>query len=175
MREHSAAAPTALIDRDVHRVVQPRIARSATLLASIRGWASLVTRFAGAVALLVVGVVHLQAYGGPYSAVPTIGVLFLVNFAAATAIGGTLLGPLERLAGRWGGTVLALATVGGIGLAAGSLAMLIVAEHGTLFEFHEPGYDPEAISRSRVAEIASVILLTASLALRWPAKTRPRW
>jgi hypothetical protein len=130
---------------------------------------------AGAVAILVVGVVHLQAYGGPYSAVPTIGALFLLNFAAATSIGGALLLPVERLAGRWGGAVLALVSVGGIGLAAASLAMLIVAERGTLFGFHEPGYDPEAISISRVADIATVGLLTASLALRWPAKARPRW
>jgi hypothetical protein len=107
--------------------------------------------------------------------VPTIGALFLLNFAAATSIGGALLLPVERLAGRWGGAVLALVSVGGIGLAAASLAMLIVAERGTLFGFHEPGYDPEAISISRVADIATVGLLTASLALRWPAKARPRW
>ena len=44
--------------------------------------------------------------------------------------------------------------------------MLTVNEHGTLFGFHEPGYDPTAISRSRVAEIVAAVLLTVSLALR---------
>ncbi len=51
-------------------------------------------------------------------------------------------------------------------LATMSLAMLVVSEHGTLFGFHEPGYDPTAISRSKVAEIAALGLLTFSLGLR---------
>ena len=68
-----------------------------------------------------------------------------------------------------------LVTIAGIGLAAGSLAMLIVSEHGILFGFHEPGYDPQAISRSRVAEIATIGLLTASLTLRSLTRARPRW
>jgi hypothetical protein len=53
--------------------------------------------------------------------------------------------------------------------------MLIVAERGILFGFHEPGYDPEAIWRSRVAEIVAACLLTTSLALRPLAPSRPRW
>jgi hypothetical protein len=147
---------------------------------SVLGWASLFTRLVGAVAVIVIGVVHLQAYSGPYGAVPTIGVLFLVNFAAAMAIGISLLSPLDHLAGRRGGahqgaSAVVLVTAAGIGLAAVSLAMLIVSEHGTLFGFHEPGYDPTAISRSRLAEIFAIALLTASLALRAVARRRPRW
>ena len=142
---------------------------------SVLGWASLLTRLVGAVAVLLIGVVHLQAYSGPYGGVPTIGVLFLVNFAAAMAIGMSLLSPLERLAGRRGSAAVVLVTAAGIGLAAVSLAMLIVSEHGTLFGFHEPGYDPTAISRSRIAEIVAIVLLTASLALRALARRRPRW
>jgi hypothetical protein len=142
---------------------------------SVLGWCSLLTRLVGAVAVLYIGVVHLQAYRGPYGAVPTIGVLFLLNVAAATAIGMPLLLPLERLTGRWGGVAVVLMTAAGIGLAAVSLAMLIISEHGTLFGFHEPGYDPTAISHSRIAEIAAVALLTSSLALRVLARQRPRW
>jgi hypothetical protein len=125
--------------------------------------------------MLVVGIVHIEAYSGPYSGVPTIGELFLANFVAATVIGVSLVLPIERLAGRWGGVSALLAITAGIALAAGSLVMLIISEHGTLFGFHEPGYDPEAISRSRVAEVAAVGLLSASIVLRRLSRSRPRW
>ena len=91
---------------------------------------SLVARLLGAVAVLVVGVVHLQAHNGPYAAIPTIGTLFIVNFVAAVAIGGALLLPLERIAGRWAGPTVAVVTLAGIGLAGGSLVMLYVSERG---------------------------------------------
>lgn len=175
MPDHLAATATGLLDPEERGVVQPAIAGSGATRHRVIGWCSLVTRLLGAGAVLVVGVVHLQAYGGPYSAVSTIGTLFLLNFAAATAIGVTLLLPLERLARRWATLAVVLTTAAGLGLAAVSLVMLIVAEHGVLFGFHEPGYDPEAISRSRIAEIAAVGLLTASLALRSLATWRPRW
>ena len=45
-----------------------------------------------------------------------------------------------------------LVTTAGIALALVSLLMLVLAERGTLFGFHEPGR-PTAIWRSRVAEI----------------------
>ena len=141
----------------------------------VLGWSSLVTRLIGALAVLVVGIVHLQAYGGPYAAVPTIGELFIVNFIAATAIGVALLLPLERLLGRWANVAVVLVTSAGVALAAGSLAMLIISERGTLFGFHEPGYDPQAIWRSRFAEIVAIALLGASLALRAARSARPRW
>jgi hypothetical protein len=168
-------APTALLDQPEHPVDLPKRARSSVSLRRLLGWGSLITRLAGAVAVLVVGVVHLEAYNGPYSAVSPIGELFIVNFVAATTIGVALLLPLERFAGRWGTVAVALVSLAGIGLAGGSLVMLIVAEHGTLFGFHEPGYDPEAISRSRVASAISVGLLASSLAMRWPARRPPRW
>ena len=59
---------------------------------------------------------------------PTIGVLFLANVAAATAIGITLLLPIERLGGRWGGVAVVLVGRGRDRLGRRSLAMLIVAE-----------------------------------------------
>ena len=43
-------------------------------------------RYLGALAVLAVGLVDLQQYFGPYVQIPTIGTLFLVNFAAAAAI-----------------------------------------------------------------------------------------
>jgi hypothetical protein len=122
-------------------------------------WLWLAARLLGALALLSVGAVHLQQYQKLYSAVPTIGPLFLVNFAAATVLGIALLAPLARLAGRRGRGLHALAAAGGIGLAAGSFVMLVVAEHRPLFGFREPGYDPTAIAASRGAETATVLLL----------------
>jgi hypothetical protein len=176
MREHSAVAATALRDRDEHRPAPPQNPRSATLGHSIRGWGSLATRLLGAITLILVGVVHLQAYGGPYAAVPTIGTLFLVNFVAATTIGAALLVPLERITGRrWATFAVVLVSLAGVGLAGSSLVLLYVSEHGTVFGFHEPGYDPEAISRSRVSEFVTVGLLGLSLVLRIGPTTRPRW
>jgi hypothetical protein len=176
MREHSAVAPAAVLDRDEHRPAAQQDTSSATLqLHSTRGWGSLATRLLGAITLILVGVVHLQAYGGPYAAVPTIGTLFLVNFVAATTIGAALLLPLERVTGRRASWAVVLVSLAGIGLAGGSLAMLYISEHGTVFGFHEPGYDPEAISRSRVTEFITAGLLGVSLALRIGPASRPRW
>jgi len=169
------AASTALLDSKPQSGEAPAAATSAPSRHAFIGWAALVTRLVGAVAVLVIGVVHLHAYTGPYAAVPTIGVLFVVNFAAAMAIGVTLLLPVEHLAGRWAGIAIVLVTAAGIGLAAVSLAMLVVSEHGTLFGFHEPGYDPTAISRSKIAEIAALGLLTFSLGLRVLTKRRLLW
>src|SRR5204862_1392609 len=67
--------------------------------------AALAARFLGALSLLAVGAVHLQQYDYLYSAIPTIGTLFLLNFAGAMALGLGLLAPIERLLGRLGGSV----------------------------------------------------------------------
>src|SRR3954463_3160177 len=80
--------------------------------------AALAARFMGALSLLAVGAVHLQQYEYLYSAIPTIGTLFLLNFAGATVIGLGLLVPLERLLGRWGGPAVSLLALGGAAQAA---------------------------------------------------------
>jgi hypothetical protein len=67
--------------------------------------------------VLAVGAVHLQRYEYRYSAIPTIGTLFLLSFAGATALGLGLLAPVERLGGRLGGLAVGLLALGGIGLA----------------------------------------------------------
>jgi hypothetical protein len=130
-------------------------------------WGWLVGRVLGAVALLVMGVVHLQEYRGPYAAIPTIGTLFLVNFAAAVAIGAALLAPIEHVTGHWAGPAVALVAVSGIVLAAGSFVMLWISERRPLFGFQEPGYEPTAIAVSRYAEVAAVVLLVGSLIARF--------
>jgi hypothetical protein len=139
-------------------------------------WSWLVVHGLGALAVLLIGAVHLQQYRGPYAAVPTIGTLFLVNVIAATVIGVALLSPIEHLAGRWAGLALGLALVGGIGLAAVSFVMLLISEHTPLFGFREPGYDPTAIATSRATEVAAMVLLSAALALRFTGTSpKRRW
>jgi hypothetical protein len=139
-----------------------------------RWW--LTVRALGAVMTLAVGAVHLQQYVVVYSAVPTIGPLFVLNFAGATVIGLALLAPLERLAGRFGGLAVAVLAAGGILLAATSLVFLAVAERTTLFGFMEPGYDPAAIAAARASEVAAVVLLAAFLVARQVAHIpMPRW
>ncbi len=137
----------------------------------------LAARALGALAVLAVGAVHLQQYTTLYSTIPTIGTLFILNFAAATAIGVGLLTPLEALLGRrWGGFAVGLLTLAGVGLAATSFAFLAISEQTPLFGFMEPGYDPAAILASRVAEVVAVLSLgafgVARFAVRAPMR---RW
>jgi hypothetical protein len=107
--------------------------------------------------------VHLQQYLYLYSAIPTIGTLFVLNFVGATVIGLGLLAPLERLLGRRGGAVVTLLALGGVALAATAFVFLLVSERTPLFGFMEPGYDPTAIMASRVAELVAVGLLGSYL------------
>src|SRR3954453_17942833 len=139
-----------------------------------RWW--LIARGLGGLATLAAGAVPLQQFFKLYSDVPTIGTLFVLNFAGATVIGLALLAPLERVAGRLGEAAVAALALGPIGLAATAFVFLFVAERTPLFGFMEPGYDPAAITASRVAEVATVVLLGVFLAARFVARIpMPRW
>ena len=121
-------------------------------------------RYLGALALLGVGIDHIeQYYVDSYSAIPTIGTLFALNFVSAAVVAVGLVTPVGRIAGRWAAALLALLAVSGIGIAAGSLAGLLVSESGGLFGFMEQGYR-EAIVLSIVLEAATMILLAVFLA-----------
>lgn len=123
-------------------------------------------RYLGALALLGVGVEHLVEYtDDSYSVIPTIGTLFALNFASAALLVCALAAPVQRLPGLAGRLALPLACAGGIGLAAGSLAGLLVSEDGGLFGFTETGYRP-AIVLSIVLEAATIVLLGALLVAR---------
>jgi hypothetical protein len=123
-------------------------------------------RALGALSVLAMGAAHLQQYLKIYSEIPTIGTLFLLNFAGATVIGLGLLAPIERALGRIGKGVVTLLALGGIGQAATSFIFLLVAERTPLFGFQEPGYDPPAIMATRAAEVAAVLLLGSFLVAR---------
>ncbi len=118
-----------------------------------------VTRYLGALLLIATGALHLQQYlGVGYRVAPVIGPLFVANFAIGLALGLALLAPIERL-GNW---APALAAVGGIAFAAGTIIGLEISESGTLFGFHEHGYRL-AIVLSIVLEGAAIVLLGAYL------------
>jgi hypothetical protein len=129
----------------------------------------LIVRALGALSLLAVGIIHLQQYFELYSEIPTIGMLFLLNFVGATVVCAGLLAPLELL-GRWGGTARTLLALAGIAQAATAFVFLIISERTPLFGFKEPGYDPSAIMASRVAEVATVVFLGALLGRRFTDK-----
>jgi len=132
----------------------------------LRAWGWLVVRLLGGLSVLAVGAIHLYEYEKLYSAVPTIGTLFLLNFAGATVIGLGLLGPTQRLAGRYGDTLLSGLVIGGIAVAAVAFAFLKISQHTPLFGFLEPGYDPAGIYAAQGAEIVTVVFLCAFLVRR---------
>ena len=75
-------------------------------------------RYLGALALIAIGVLHLQQYfGDDYRSIHVIGPLFVANFAIGLALGLALLAPIERI-GTW---APALAAAGGMGFAAGTI------------------------------------------------------
>jgi hypothetical protein len=129
------------------------------------------TRYLGAVALLGVGFDHLEQYAVDfYSAIPTIGTLFVLNFVAAALIACGLLAPVQRLPGRAGRAAVPLLSSAGIGVAAGSLAGLLVSETNGLFGFMEAGYR-SVIVLSIALEGVTIVVLSLHLALRPPSHT----
>jgi hypothetical protein len=126
-----------------------------------QGRATGMLRTLGALAVLVVGAVHLQQYVGDHiDVVPIIGPLFLLNFAGATVIGLGLLVPAMRMR-----PIHLLLALGGIGLAATSFVFLFISEHQPLFGFQDYGYRP-GILIALAAEAVAVVALAAYLAVR---------
>lgn len=113
--------------------------------------------------MLVMGAVHLQQYlGAEYSALPTIGTLFVLNFAGAVVLAAGLLLPIERFAERAGALLVPLFALAGAAMAATSIVFLLVSESTSLFGFMEDGYRT-AIVIALAAEGAAVLLLGAYL------------
>jgi hypothetical protein len=121
-----------------------------------------VLRHLGALATLVVGVVHLQQYADLISEVPTIGGLFLLNGLGA----GVVAILLATGHARWG-------ALGGIGLSAGALVSVAISmsDHG-LFDYTEPTLRP-AVVIAIAAEAAAIVLLLAYLVTQRLSAPRP--
>ena len=121
-------------------------------------------RYAGALALLAMGVIHLEQFAsGGYSKIPTIGTLFLLNFIGALVLSVTLLSPLERLRSGRGPQLLVLAALAGMAMAAVAIVFLLISEGTPLFGFRESGYHA-AIVLALVVEGATVLCLGAFVA-----------
>jgi hypothetical protein len=128
--------------------------------------ATSLARYLGAVSLLAVGIDHIeQYYVDYYRAVPTIGTLFLLNFVSALLVSLCLVAPVRRVAGRFAERVLTLLAIGGIAIAGGTLAGLLISENGGLFGFMEQGYRG-AIVLSIAFDVAAMTFLGAFLVLR---------
>jgi hypothetical protein len=108
-----------------------------------------------AMLMAVIAGVHFQQYVDFMSEIPTIGVLFLLNAAGGAGLAVALLSrePLLR----------ALAALGSLGLALGSLVSIFLALSGGIFGYQEPTLRlPIVIAIA--AEIAAVPCLALVLA-----------
>ena len=119
--------------------------------------------YLGAASLVVSGIDHIQQYYvNDYSTIPTIGVLFLLNFVAAVVVAVGLIAPIGRIAGRYADAIRAVLAVAGIGIAVLSLGALFVSESSSLFGFTENGYRM-AIVVAIASEVAAVLFLVIYL------------
>ena len=141
----------------------------------------LAVRVLGATLLLFVGADHYYEYAArDYSAIPTIGTLFLLNFVSATIVAFLLLTPLERVSQRLGRPALALFAASGAGIAATSLLALLVSEQTKLFGFMEQNYRPEILvaiaSEAAAMLVLAILTILAASAARSAVRpaTRPR-
>jgi hypothetical protein len=119
----------------------------------------------------VVGGIHLEQYtAGHFSAVPTIGTLFLVNFVAGTVLGRWLLVPV------WSGyrplrlVIDSAVSLAGLGVAGGALVALLISEAQPLFGFMEHGYRLEIVI-ALASEAVAIVSLGTFLV---PARARVR-
>jgi hypothetical protein len=123
-----------------------------------------IARVLGAIALLVVGGVHLEQYAvAHFSVIPTIGPLFLVNFLAATILGLVLLAPVRGTFRPRRLVFDSLAALAGLGVAAGAMAGLLISEQTPLFGFIEHGYRLEIVI-ALAAETVAIVSLGVFLA-----------
>jgi hypothetical protein len=136
--------------------------RAVSVRSSRRGEVAVeVTRFLGAVSVLIVGAVHAQQYYDAYfSVVPTIGTLFLLSFIGSAVVGAVLLAPVRLLGRKISDPVLVLAALCAIGIALGSVVSLLISEYRPLFGFMESGYRL-AIVLALASDAATAVFLGA--------------
>ena len=118
---------------------------------------------AGAGLTVYSGYIHLYLYGRqpfPYSAIPTIGPLFLLQGIVAIVIG-----VLVVVARRFFAVLL------GAGLMVVSVAALVIDVEVGMFGFQDSWQVPYATSTLYVEIVGAVLLLIAAGALAWPSVT----
>ena len=132
-----------------------------------RGWWSRCSLFGGAVLTLYSGYIHLHLWGRqpyPYSAIPTIGPLFLLQ-----GIVGILLGVLVVATRRLFAVLLAA------GFLVVSVAALVIDVEVGMFGFQDSWSVPYATSTLYWEIVGAVLLLIAAAALAWPAVAARSW
>ena len=125
----------------------------------------LALRAIGALALLAMAALHLQQYyDAGYSAIPTIGTLFVLNFAGGVALGLALLLPVERLPGRAGAIAVPLLAFTGAAMAATAFVFLLISQQTPVFGWLETA-KTSAITVALVSEAIATVTLGAVAAM----------
>ena len=131
----------------------------------------LALRAIGALALLAMAALHLQQYyDAGYSAIPTIGTLFVLNFVGGVAVGLALLLPVERLPGRAGAIALPLLAFTGAAMAATAFVFLLISQQTPVFGWLETA-KTSAITVAFVSEAVAMVALATVAAVS--VGTRP--
>ena len=110
--------------------------------------------------VVATGAIHLYLYRDGFSAVPTIGRLFLANFVV-----GAILGLAVLLRGRVGWSLL------GAGFCLATLAGFLISVHWGLFGYRETLSGAWQV-RAAVVEIAGAI--ACAVVAAWELRIRPR-
>jgi hypothetical protein len=122
-----------------------------------------ITRYGGAIGVFAIGYDHFdQLTAQHYSAIPTIGTLFVLNVVAAGVVTAVLVAPMPSRHRRAARRARQCAGLSGVLLAAGSLCGLVLSETIGIFGFRESGVRP-AIELAVALDIATIALLTAYL------------
>jgi len=122
---------------------------------------------AGALITAYSGYIHLYLWGRsqyPYSAIPTIGPLFLIQGIVALLIGLLVL-VTRRL----------YAVLLGAGLMVVSVAALVIDVEVGMFGFKDSWSVPYATSTLYWEIVGAVLLLVAACVLAWPAVAARSW
>jgi hypothetical protein len=122
---------------------------------------------AGAGCAVYSGYIHLDLWGRqpfPYSAIPTIGPLFLIQGIVAIAIGALVV-----VTRRFFAVLL------GAGLMVVSVAALVIDVEVGMFGFQDSWQVPYATSTLYEEIVGAVLLLIAAGALAWPSVANRSW
>ncbi|MGN6380416.1 MAG: hypothetical protein ACTHNU_15800 [Gaiellales bacterium] len=119
-------------------------------------WGAVTARALTAALVVATGAIHLYLYHLYFSAVPTIGRLFLVNFASSLVLGALIL--LRR--GPWWGLI-------GAGFCLVTLGAFLVSVHWGLFGYRET-LSGQWQERAAAVEVAGAVagVVAALLAAR---------
>ena len=119
------------------------------------------SRYLGAVMLLLVSAIHAQQYYDAYfSAVPHDRHALSPHVIGAGGAALVLIAPVGLLRRGLANAVLVLAALAGVGVAAGSFAALVISEYMPLFGFKESDYRLAIVLSLLFEGLATALLAT---------------